>query len=60
MLTSAFNPKTAGGGGGGGGVESTPPPLDVSRDNFAEINFRTPSFCDFFHSSLAQLLTLFL
>ena len=56
--TCSFNPKTA--GGGGGGVESTPPPLDVSHDNFAEINFRAPSFHDFFHSSLAQLLTLFL
>ena len=46
----------AGGGGGGGGVGgggggglNQPPPLDVLRDNFAEINFRTPSFRDFFH-----------
>ena len=34
-------------------------PLDVSRDNFAEIVFRTPRFHDFFLSSLAQLLMLF-
>ena len=42
-------------GGGGGGF----PPLDVSRDNFAEFFFRAPRFRDFFLSSLAQLWTLF-
>ena len=44
---------------GPGGAESAPP-LDVSRNNFAEIFFRAASFHDFFLSSLAQLLPLFL
>ena len=35
------------------------PPLDVSRDNFAEIFLRAASFHDFFLSSFAQLLALF-
>ena len=43
-------------GPGGGGIR---PPLDVSRDNFAENFFRAASFHDFFLSSFAQLLALF-
>ena len=35
------------------------PPLDVSRDNFAEFFSRAASFHDFFLSSFAQLLALF-
>ena len=46
-------------GPGGGGADSAPPPLDVSRGNFVEKNFRAASFHDFFLSSLAQLLALF-
>ena len=43
--------------GGGGGWN--PPPLDILRDNFVEFFLRAQRFCDFFLSSLAQLLTLF-
>ena len=52
LLNLPFNPKRAGGGG-------IRPPLDVSRDNFAENFFRAASFHDFFLSSFAQLLALF-
>ena len=49
-----LNPNQTGGGGGGGWN----PPLDVSRDNFADFFLRAPRFRDFF-PSLAQLFTIF-
>ena len=47
------------GPGGGGGGWNLPPPLDVSRDNFAEIFSHAAGFHDFFLWSFAQLLALF-
>ena len=51
-----FNPNQTKGGGGGW---NPPPPLDVSRDNFADFFSRAPRFRYFFLLSLAQLLMLF-
>ena len=42
------------GGGGGGGLRS--PPLDIFHDNFLTQENLALKFCDFFLSSLAQLL----
>ena len=45
MQISPIDLTLKGPGGGGGGIR---PPLDVSRDNFAEFFSRAASFHDFF------------